>query len=207
LPVSPDLLAGRAAKEREVTLVNIKDLADRLGKVEEEVTLPNGRQIRQIVWSGDDLPTLARLLHNRSAELDTVVDIDGPAPAWLVAAIAHEVHPRAVRINSPDGFVSVGVQRPSGVGMGENLKFSLTTSENGWVTLLCQQQDPSVPLDTEDLSGIVPPEVPMGSKVVSVWPWRTTASPRLLHVTSLALGPQSPGRTRKKCVWGRLSTN
>jgi CRISPR-associated Csx3 family protein len=179
-----------------VTLVNIKDLATQLGKAEEEVTLPNGRQIRQIVWSGDDLPTLARLLHNRSAELDTVVNIDGPAPAWLVAAITHEVHPRAVRLNSPDGFVAVGVQRPSGNGVGENLKFSLTTNESGWVTLLCQQQDPSVPLDPEGLSGIVPPEVPIGSKVIisgRMPNWLTVSLAMAYHGLAKAVACYQPG--------------
>jgi len=177
-------------------VIRTLDLAKEIGKEPQKVVLTNGREVTQITWSGEDLPALSRLLHNRSAELPPSIDVDGHAPAWLVTAITHEVHPRAVRLNSPDGFVAVGVQRPSGDGAGENLEFSLTAGENGWITLLCQQKDPSIPLDPEDLSGVIPPEIPMGSKVIlsgRMPNWLATSLAMAYHGIAKALACFQPG--------------
>lgn len=144
----------------------IPALAQALGKEPVERTLPNGRVVSQIVWEGADLVAISRLLHNRSGELPECVDIDGPAPAWLVTALVHELHPRTVRLNSPDGFVPVGCRRPKGAGSGENLEFSVEERDGGWLMVTCQQADPSVPLDPADLGNITPPEVPMGARVI-----------------------------------------
>lgn len=143
----------------------IPALAQALGKEPTKRTLPNGREVEQIVWEGGDLIAVSRLLHNCSADLPEAVDIDGPAPAWLVAALCHELHPRHCRVNSPDGFVAVGCRRPEGAGSGENLRFAVAESA-GWHVVHVEQADPSVPLDPAKLAGVVPPEVPMGAKVI-----------------------------------------
>lgn len=147
-------------------VLSVPDLAQALGKEPVKRTLSNGRVVEQIVWEGGDLVQIAQLLHNRSSDLPEHVKIDGPAPAWLVAALAHECHPRAVSLNSPDGFVPVGCHRPEGAGSGANLSFSVEEKDNGWLLVTCQQSDPSVPLDPADLLEVVPPAVPMGSKVI-----------------------------------------
>ena len=143
--------------------IRIADLAADLGKTETEKTLPNGRVIRQITWEGTDLPKIAGLIHNQSADLPEVVKIDGAAPAWLVAALVHEVHPRDAALNSPDGFIGVGCQKPS--GDGEGLTFIVCEREDGW-TVVEFALDPSTPLAPEQLDGIAPPELPMGSRVI-----------------------------------------
>jgi CRISPR-associated Csx3 family protein len=147
-------------------ILSINTLAENLGKEKVTRTLPNGRVVEQIVWEGSDLADISRLLHNASGEMPEVVKIDGPAPAWLVAALVHECHPRYCMVNSPDGFVPIGCQRPEGNGSGENLEFSLETREDGWVVVTCQQADPSIPLSPEKLGEVTPPEVPMGTKIV-----------------------------------------
>lgn len=147
-------------------ILSISVLAAALGKKPVKKTLPNGREVEQIVWEGGDLPKIARLLHNASAALPEHVRVDGPAPAWLVAALCHECHPRAVSLNSPDGFVPVGCRRPEGTGAGANLTFSVEEKENGWLLVTCQQTDPSVPLDPTVLADVTPPAVPVGAKVI-----------------------------------------
>ena len=99
-------------------VLEISNLAAVLGKEAVERTLPNGRVVSQIVWDGADLAEIARLLHNHSGEMPEVVHINGAAPAWLVAALSHECHPRQVALNSPDGYVPVGCARPDGEGHG-----------------------------------------------------------------------------------------
>lgn len=147
-------------------ILSISTLAQALGKEKVERTLPNGMVVQQIVWEGNDLVAISRLLHNNSGEMPEVVKIDGPAPAWLVAALVHECHPRHVQLNSPDGFVAVGCRRPEGNGSGENLEFSLETRGDGWVVVTCQQTDPSIPLSPEKLGEVTPPELPMGARVI-----------------------------------------
>lgn len=147
-------------------ILSITTLAQALNKEKVERTLPNGMVVEQIVWEGSDLVAISRLLHNASGEMPEVVKIDGPAPAWLVAALVHECHPRHVQVNSPDGFVAIGCRQPEGNGSGENLEFSLETREDGWVVVTCQQADPSIPLDPRKLGEVTPPEVPMGTKIV-----------------------------------------
>jgi len=155
--MSKDIISGN--------VLSISALAAALGKELVKRTLPNGREVEQIVWEGCDLAKVAQLIHNCSGDLPEHVKIDGPAPAWLVAALAHECHPRAVSLNSPDGFVPVGCRRPEGIGAGTNLVFSVE-EKSDWLLVTCQQADPSVPLDPADLADVTPPEVPMGSKVI-----------------------------------------
>jgi CRISPR-associated Csx3 family protein len=146
--------------------ISIPALAHVLGKEPITRALPNGRVVEQIVWEGSDLVAISQLLHNHSSDLPEHVKIDGPAPAWLVAALTHECHPRAVSLNSPDGFIPVGCKRPEGSGTGANLTFSVEERPDGWLLVTCQQADPSVPLDPADLAEVAPPLVSMGSKII-----------------------------------------
>lgn len=177
-------------------VLTISALAAALGKEPVKRTLPNGREVTQIVWEASDLPAISHLLHNRSGDLPEVVDIDGPAPAWLVAALAHECHPRHVRLNSPDGFVPVGCPRPAGEGTGDNLEFRVTTRPDGWTMVLCQQRDPSVPLNPADLTNVAPPALGMGARVVlsgRMPNWLAASLAMAYHGTAAAVALYQPG--------------
>lgn len=138
--------------------LSINGLAQEMGKDPVERTLPNGRVVNQIVWKGEDLPKLANMLHSKSGEMPDPVNIDGAAPAWMVSGLTHMCHPRSVAVNSPDGFIPIGCKRPEGEGYGPNLEFS-SEDRNGWKLITCQQKDPSIPLDPDDLDKTAPPEV------------------------------------------------
>ena len=144
-------------------ILEITGLAKALGKKEEEKTLPNGRVVNQITWEGSDLVKIAELLHHTSGEMPEVVRINGAAPAWLVSALVHECHPRAVELNSPDGYIGVGGQKARGEGKG--IDFLVENREDGWVQVTFTL-NPSIPLSAEMLDSIAPPELPMGSKVI-----------------------------------------
>ncbi|TAL09742.1 MAG: hypothetical protein EPO02_09380 [Nitrospirae bacterium] len=152
------------------SVLSIPALAETLGKQEEERTLPNGRTVRQLTWVGEDLPRIAELLHNHVNELPESVDIDGPAPAWLVTALIHEVHPRHARVNSPDGFVGVACGgRPEGHGSGPvtwTVAEGGTTSNGRRVVRIEFALDPSVPFRPEQLDEVVPPAVELGDVIV-----------------------------------------
>lgn len=143
--------------------LTISALADVIGKVATEKTLPNGRVVKGIDWAGSDLPMIAGLLHNLSAQMPEVVDVDGAGPAWLMAALVHECHPRSVRLNSPDGYVGVGCQKPDGTGSG--LVFITKAGPEDW-TVIEYQLDPSKPMSPSDLDGITPPAVGFSDRII-----------------------------------------
>jgi CRISPR-associated Csx3 family protein len=189
-----DMVQGKEA-EMPKGMITISGLVEELGKEAVERTLPNGRVVQQVCWSGEDLSAVARLLHNHSAEMSEHVQIDGAAPAWLVAAIAHECHPRSISVNSPDGYVPIGVRRPEGKGSGDNLSFAVEEKE-GYHLVTCQMEDPSLPLSPDGLADVVPPELPMGAVVVlsgRMPNWLAVSLAMAYHGTAKAVALFQPG--------------
>jgi len=174
-------------------ILQIGHLANILGKEKVKRTLRNGKEVEQIVWSGEDLLTISRLMHNHSAKLPEIVKIDGAAPSWLVAALTHECHPKLVQYNSPDGFVDIGCPRPAGEGSG--IDFTTTTREDGW-TIVDFALDPSQPLNPEKLADIMPPDLGMGAKVIISGRgphWLTSSLAMAYHGRAKAVALFQPG--------------
>jgi len=178
-----------------VDKISIPELARGIGKVEGEKILPGGRVVKSINWEGVDLLEVSRALHNR--EKSPVVDIDGAAPGWLIAALAHECHPSEVRVNSPSGFIPVGCQKPADSTSGFNLRWLVgPMGSNGWTTVLCEQEDPSIPLDPADLPHWTPPALPFGAKVIisgRLPLWAVASLAMSYHGTAQALAIFQPG--------------
>lgn len=184
--VAPDTYKGES-------MINISKLAEAIGKVSEEITLPNGKVVSSIKWDGSDLSLVSKHLHN--TYMGSVVQVDGAAPAWLVAAITHELHPSEVELNSPDGYVRIGCQKPHGEGSGENLEFA-TTREGNILTVTCQQKDPSIPLSPAYLWAVTPPECNMGDTVIlsgRMPNWLTCSLAMSYHGRAKAVACFQPG--------------
>ena len=147
-------------------VLSIVKLAETLGKTAVSRTLPNGNVVSQIIWEGADLIKISQLLHNFSGVFPRHIMIDGAAPAWLVSALTHELHPCSVSLNSPDGYIPVGCSKPAEVSGGNNLTFTTENKEDGWVVVTAAAIDPSKPFSPNDLQGWTPPSLPMGSKVI-----------------------------------------
>jgi len=181
------------------TTIKIAELAQALGKTETEKTLPNGRVIKTIEWEGSDLLKVAEQLHNNSAAMSETVDIDGGMPAWLATAVVHEVHPRHARLNSPDGFVGIGCQRPSGNGSGPmDWKVEeLPETGNGRRTVKVEfALDPSRPFTVEELDAVTPPEVGLGDVVILSGRgplWLTASIAMAFHGRCAAVACFQPG--------------
>lgn len=191
--------------------LTINSIALALEKTPVERTLPNGKVVNQLVWEGSDLLKVAELLHNHSAEMPEVVDVDGPAPAWLTTALVHEVHPRYVRLNSPDGFIAVGVSsRPTGEGSGP-AAFTVTelgTAGNGRRLVKVDFQiDPATPFKAEQLDEVIPPAVGLGDVVVLSGRgpnWLATSIAMAYHGRAAACAMFQPG-TGATVAWTHVS--
>jgi len=200
------LLDDQRAKDEavsETAVLKVAELAEELGKKVVKKTLPNGREIETIIWEGDDIKSLSRLLHSRSSEwgCEGCVDIDGGAPGFVHATLAHECHPAHVRLNSPDGFVPIRCRAPEKAGSGENLEFSLEEKPK-FMLVTCQQADPSLPLDPDNLEEVIPPEVPFGSVVVlngRMPNWLLASLAMSYHGKVKAVACNQPGKGATVC--------
>lgn len=191
-----DMVAPKRKEDTMDNYINIQALANQLGKVPVGKTLPDGKVIRTIEWCGRDLANIARLLHNQVHDKDVPVKIDGAAPAWLVVAIAHEIHPGLPEINSPNGYVLAVCNKPGDIPAGNNLEWTVKDTQDGWVLVTVQQQNPSVPLDPADLSNWTPPMVPFGSKIIlsgRMPNWGMAAIAMAYHGIAKAVAMFQPG--------------
>jgi CRISPR-associated Csx3 family protein len=200
---------GESMNFLQENVVKISRLAEMLGKKAESRTLPNGRVVEQIVWEGSDLKKVAEVLHNQSANLPEMVDIDGAAPAWLVSALAHECHPNHVRLNSPDGYVAVGCRRPESDGSGATWTVEeMGTAGNGRRLVRVEfQLDPSKPLSPAALDDITPPEVGLRDVVVLSGRgpnWLVASVAMSYHGRAAAVAPFQPG-TGATVSWTHVS--
>jgi len=146
--------------------INITKLAAYLGKEPQKKTLPNGKEVEQITWNGEDLIKINQELHNNPNVTHAGhLNIDGAAPAWLVAGIAHECHPASCTVSTPQGKIPIGCNKPQGAGQADNINFSITEN-NGWKIIHMEQVDSATPLDLNDISNWTPPQIDMGDKII-----------------------------------------
>jgi CRISPR-associated Csx3 family protein len=205
----PQTKGGESMNFLQKNVIKISVLVQELGKKSESRALPNGKVVEQVVWEGSDLIKIAELLHNTSATLPQVVDIDGAAPAWLVSALAHECHPKHVRLNSPDGFIPVGCQRPQGDGSGATWTVTeLGEAGNGRRLVKVEfELDPSQPLSPAALDDIAPPEVGLGDVAVLSGRgpnWLVASIAMAYHGRAAAVAPFQPG-TGATVAWTHVS--
>ena len=199
-----NLLGDEKSPQKEktmITILNVAELATSLGKTEVKKTLPNGREISTIEWSGKDLKGVSTLLHNMPKEGH--VKINGAMPGFLAVALTHECHPSWVSINSPDGYIGIGCKKPQGSGSSEVLNFSSTPLEGGVVRIDISQKDVSIPLKPECLDTLVPPEVAIDSTVVlsgRMPLWIMASLAMAYHGHCKAVGLFQPGVGATICI-------
>ena len=157
-----NMISGDNSMNNDV--LEVTKLAEELGKEAIEKTLPNGRVIKTIEWSGKDLPAIAKVLHNMPKSEH--IKINGGMPGFLAVALTHECHPSSVSINSPDGYIGIGCQAPEGDGASDVLNFKKTEIADSVVRIDISQKDAGVPLAPSCLDTLTPPTVDIQDIVI-----------------------------------------
>lgn len=124
---------GDTPMETTNTVLTVDGIAAQIGKAKEERKLPNGQDVMQMCWRGDDLCSLAEKVYNGISATPGKYVLDGPAPAWMGLAFVHGCHPQAVCLNDPRlGPVEIVGRKPSYTteGEGKNLKFTVNETED-----------------------------------------------------------------------------
>lgn len=147
----------------EKETVNIIELGKSIGMEEKEQTLPNGKVVKSLVWHGEDLIKAVEAVRHLSGKGNPVV-FDGPAPAWVVTALSHAVHPCKTSIHVPQIGKDVDiVSAPHGeVNKEAEINFNVKESDDS-VVIEYNLDDPVY--DEDNLSKLVVPEVSEGKAV------------------------------------------
>lgn len=153
--------------EKEENVIDIAKLGAEIGMEVKEQTLPNGKIVNSLVWDQENLLKAVNAVKHLSPEGKNV-RITGVAPAWLVSALTHTVHPCPVGIYVPQ--IGKDVEIPS-LAHGEvnpEGEVAFKTTEKGDAVLI--EYNMNLPegittYDENNLSKVVVPEIPQGKAV------------------------------------------
>ena len=149
--------------DKKVNIIDTQELANNLGMKPVQRTLGNGRVVEQIVWDKENLQKAVKEVKGLSGKGEEV-KITGPAPAWLVSALSHTVHPSPVSVYMPqiDKYVPVGALKHGKKNPEGEVSFEV--EEKGNAVLIEYSMDCDV-YDENNLSKVVVPEIPKGKHV------------------------------------------
>lgn len=152
-------------------VVSIKNIATRVGLVEAETELPNGKVVMALTWTPGHLPRVFETCNKLREELGVgksdVVIIDGGCPTWLLPTVSHAFHPTASAVRFPQGGPDVvlpvsGVQI-DGAGAGADIEFKVEEGDEfSLVTFNMTKNEIDAPVT---LASLVAPAVTFGKAV------------------------------------------
>ncbi len=148
-------------------LIDIAKLGAKIGMVPQEKTLPNGKVVKSLVWDQENLLKAVAEVKHMSSEGKPVV-INGAAPAWLVSALTHMMHPCLVKVYVPQIGKSVDIPKLEHGKTNPDGEVAFKTTEKGDAVLVEYEMDLPEGFTTYDeanLPKVVVPEVSNGKAV------------------------------------------
>ena len=150
-------------KNKEVVTIDIAELGASIGMEAKEQTLPNGKVVKSLVWDQENLQKAVKQVKSLSSE-GKPVRITGAAPAWLVSALTHTVHPCPVSVYMPQIGKDVDIPQLAHGEKNDEGEVSFKTTEKGDSVLIEYSMDCDV-YDENNLSKVVVPEIAEGKAV------------------------------------------
>lgn len=145
--------------------IDIAKLGAAIGMEEQEKTLPNGKVIKSLVWDQENLKKAVKAVSGLSGE-GKPVRITGAAPAWLVSALTHTVHPCQVSLYDPKLGKDIPIPQLSHGEPNLEGEVAFKVTEKGEAVLIEWNIDhESGVYDENNLPKVVVPEVPQGKAV------------------------------------------
>lgn len=153
--------------EAEKNVIDIRKLGLSIGMEEKEQTLPNGKVVKTLVWDQENLLKAVNAVKHLSEE-GKPVRITGPAPAWLVSALTHTVHPCPVGVYMPQIGKDVDIPKLAHGEINPEGEVGFKVVEKGDAVLIeynMELPEGITTYDENNLSKVVVPEIPEGKEV------------------------------------------
>lgn len=154
-------------KEENVNIIDITKLGLEIGMEEKQQVLPNGKLTKSLVWDQENLLKAVNAVKHLSGD-GKPVRITGPAPAWLVSALTHTVHPCPVGVYMPQIGKDVDIPKLAHGEKNPEGEVGFKITEKGDAVLIeynMELPDGFTTYDESNLSKVVVPEIPEGKAV------------------------------------------
>ncbi len=151
----------------EKNTIDIAELGASIGMEAKEQTLPNGKVVKSLVWDQENLLKAVNVVKHLSEE-GKPVRITGAAPAWLVSALTHTVHPCPVSVYMPQIGKDVDIPQLAHGEANSDGEVAFKATEKGDSVLIEYNMDLPDGITTYDennLSKVVVPEIAQGKAV------------------------------------------
>lgn len=150
-----------------INTIDIAKLGEKIGMEAKEQPLPNGKVVKSLVWNQENLKKAVNEVAYMSEE-GKPVRITGAAPAWLVSALAHTVHPCPVGVYMPQIGKDVDIPQLAHGEANPEGEVGFKVTEKGDSVLIeynMELPDGITTYDENNLSKVVVPEVTNGKAV------------------------------------------
>ncbi len=150
-----------------LNVIDIAKLGAEIGMEPKEQTLPNGKVVKSLVWDQENLLKAVNAVRYLSEE-GKPVEITGAAPAWLVSALTHTVHPCPVGIYMPQIGKDVDIPQLAHGEANAEGEVAFKSTDKGDAVLVEYNMDLPEGITTYDennLSKVVVPEIAQGKEV------------------------------------------
>ena len=161
------LFTDEKGKKSETNIINIQELGAKIGMEEKEQKLPNGKVINTLLWDQENLLKAVKEVAYLSEEEKPVV-ITGAAPAWLVSALTHAVHPCPVSVYVPKISKDIDIPQLTHGEKNPDGEVNFKVTEKGESVLIeynMELPDGFTTYDENNVEKVVVPEVPQGKAV------------------------------------------
>lgn len=153
--------------EECINTIDIAKLGAEIGMEAKEQKLPNGKVVNQLVWDQENLLKAVSAIKHL-AEDGKPVSITGVAPAWLVSALTHTVHPCPVSLYQPAVGKDIDIPQLAHGDANSEGEVAFKTTEKGNSVLV--EYNMNLPegittYDENNLSKVVVPEIAQGKAV------------------------------------------
>ncbi len=154
-------------QNQEKNTIDITELGAEIGMEAKEQTLPNGKVVNTLVWDQENLLKAVDAVKHLSEE-GKPVRITGAAPAWLVSALTHTVHPCPVSVYMPQIGKDVDIPQLAHGEANPEGEVAFKSTEKGNAVLV--EYNMNLPegittYDENNLSKVVVPEIAQGKAV------------------------------------------